>query len=269
MEKSCEEGKVKCRKLSSLFLISFSILLAINAVFAMPTVFLPPNKTLAIPDGVKLHLGDYYVQSVGTPIHLVKWLSSNWINYTVDGAGTQTIYYPTTPETVYIDTVHHGIGDGWTYAASIISVTAATGQVQIDFNTVSATPTVPGPQTSSNFDVLFKVSKNGKPVENCQITISTTTYQEYVGEYQTDRQGEATFYLAVGTYDYHAKFEGKTLSGTFQHIEEETITIDFGTGQTTQTPVLDRAQLIRIGVGVIVIIGAVFAITAVTKKKRW
>jgi len=259
---------VKCGK-SVWLLLSFLILwLTVNTVSAMPTVFLPPNKTLAIPDGVKLHLGDYYVQSVGTAIHITKWLSSNWINYTVDGAGTQNIYYPSTPEAVYIDTVHHGIGDGWTYSSSIISVTVATSAVQIDFNTVSTPPIVPPPQTSSNFDVLFKVSMNGKPVLNCQIRISTTTYQEYVGTYMTDELGKATAYLPVGTYDYHATYQQKAVSGTFQHIQEETIEVDLGTGQITQIPALDRTQLTRIGVGLIVVVGAVFAITFIAKK-RW
>lgn len=42
------------------FLIAaFLAVLTINAVSATHTIFLPPNKTLAIPDGVKLHLGDY------------------------------------------------------------------------------------------------------------------------------------------------------------------------------------------------------------------
>ena len=258
---------MKCRKFVLLLLSFHALLLTVNAVSAMPTVFLPPNKTLAIPDGVKLHLGDYYVQSVGTPIHITKWLTSNWINYTVDGAGTQTIYYPTTPEAVYIDTVHHGIGDGWTYAANVISVTVATSAVQIDFNT--EIPYVPNtPQTSSNFDVLFKVLMNGKAVENCQIRISTTSYQEYVGTYMTDAEGEATAYLSVGTYDYRATYQQKAVSGTFQHIQEETIELDLGTGQITQTPALDRTQLTRIGVGLIVVVGAVFAITFIAKK-RW
>lgn len=259
---------MKCRKSKWLLLSFLALCLTVNAVSALPTVFLPPNKTLAIPDGVKLHLGDYYVQSVGTPIHIQKWFSSNWINYTVDGAGTQTIYYPTTPEAVYIDTVHHGIGDGWTYSSSVISVTVATSAVQIDFNTGSSyVPSVP--QTSSNELVLFKVTMNGAPLENCQIRISTTSYQDYVGTYMTDETGRATAYLPVGTYDYSASYQEKRVSGTFQHIQEETIELDFGTGQVTQIPALDRTQLTRIGVGLIVVVGAVFAITFIAKNRRW
>ena len=233
-------------------------------------MFLPPNKTLAIPDGTKLHLGNTYIQSVGTPVHITKWFSSNWVNYTVDGAGTQTVYNGTDPSCAYIDGINKTVGDGWTTASGVVTVTAALSTVEIEWAAPSTLVIPPNPpQTSSNQLVLFKVTLNSKPVEGCQIRISTTTYQEYVGTYMTDQQGEATAYLAVGTYDYHVTYQQKAVSGTFQHIEEETITLDLGTGQVTQTPALDRTQILRIGVGLLVIVGGVFAIFTVTKKKRW
>jgi hypothetical protein len=135
---------------------------------------------------------------------------------------------------------------------------------------IPATGTVPTPGSgTSSLSVLFKVAMNGKPVENCQIRISTSTYQDYVGTYMTDAQGKATAYLPVGTYDYSASYQQKRVSGTFQHIEEETIELDLGTGQITQIPALDRTQVTKIGIALIVVVGAVFAIVTVTKKKRW
>ena len=261
---------MKCGNFVLLLLSFLALLLTVNAVSAMPTVFLPPNKTLAIPDGVKLHLGDTYVQSVGSAIHIEKWFSSNWVNYTVDGASTQTIYNGTDPTFVIIDGVNKTVGDGWTTVSGLMTVIASSS-VQIEW-AVPSTPVTPSdpyhPQTSSNQLVLFKVTMNGKPVENCQIRISTSTYQEYVGTYMTDADGKATAYLSVGTYDYSATYKEKRVSGTFQHIQEETIELDLGTGQITQIPALDRTQLTRIGVGLIVVVGAVFAITFIAKKRR-
>lgn len=140
--------------------------------------------------------------------------------------------------------------------------------------TISTTPSSSDespPQTSSSQTVLFKVTMNGIALENCQIRISTTTYQDYVGTYMTDAQGKATAYLAVGTYDYSASYQQKRVSGTFQHIEEEIIELDLGTGETSQRPMpaLDRTQIMKIGVALIVVVGAVFGIVTVTKKKRW
>lgn len=126
------------------------------------------------------------------------------------------------------------------------------------------------PQTSSSQTVLFKVTMNGKPQQNCQIRISTTTYQDYVGTYMTDSNGEATVYLDVGTYDYSATYQQKRVSGSFQHIEEETIELDLGTGETSQRsmPGLDRTQVTKIGVGLIAVVAAVFAVTFIAKKRR-
>ena len=162
--------------------------------------------------------------------------------------------------------------------APVFSVTYREWIVSSEFTvnsewSISTTPSSTDespPQTSSSQTVLFKVTLNGKPIQNCQIRISTTTYQDYVGTYMTNEMGKATAYLAVGTYDYSATYQEKRVTGTFQHIQEEIIELDLGTGETTQKPIpaLDKTQLIKIGIGLIVVVGAVFAIVTVAKKRR-
>jgi len=243
----------------------------ISSVHAMPTIRFPTDKTVAIPNGMKVHFGDAWVSTTSTAIHIQAFFEDNWFNYTVDNAGTQQIYNGTEPDVVWLDGTHHAENDGWTYISSTITIIAATSQAQLYWNPTYTPPYTP-PQTYGNpFEVLFKVFNGKDKINNCEIRIIRTAYKEFVETVITDTNGEATAYLQPDTYDYTAKWIGKSVTGSFVHGEQQTITINFASGQTEVKKGIDRAFVLRLGIGAVVIIGVVLAVTSITKggRRKW
>ena len=238
----------------------------------MPQIRFP--STIVIPSGMKVHFGSQWVSTSGSAMHIQEFFISNWFNYTVDNAGTQNIYNDTQPDLVLIDGVERPITNGWNYAADTITVTGATSSCRIEW-IVPSTPSTPpiwSPpqgQTSNTLKVLFKTKVGKTPAPQVEITVYEAAYNTYQDRYITDDNGEALASLPAGSYNWAANYRGAKMTGSFFHVEAQTVTIDFGSGTSQVGPTLDRAQLLKIGVGAIVVIGAVFAIVTVTKNKRF
>jgi hypothetical protein len=222
-------------KRTVLFVTLFSCLSLAPLAEALPSVVFPPDKTVSVPEGLKVHFGDVWILSTGTAIHVTEWFVSNWLNYTVDGSGTQQIYYSAQPEAVYIDGSHYGINNGWTYSSNIITVSTAASFVSIDWAS-SPSPTEPNPpQTGlTTFWVVFMTYDAAREkLPGVEIRVYTTVYQDYVGTYITDERGRADVFLAPASYDWTADYRGDKLTGSFLHVQSETVHIYFGTGETS------------------------------------
>lgn len=116
------------RTITSVFL--FLLLVSIVAVPCFAPVHVPPGGTITVAAGATLHSSDgSWISTTGTAIHISSYYDNGWFSYTVDGAGTQQLYNATKPITVVIDGTTRSIGDGWTQALSIISITSATTSV--------------------------------------------------------------------------------------------------------------------------------------------
>jgi hypothetical protein len=210
-----------------LFLLLFPLFLLSALPFASAFDVNFPDKTVAIPNGMKVHLGDVWLESIGTIMYVTKYFVDDWLNYTVDSSGTQEIYYTSEPIAAYVDGSHHAKGDGWTYTSNVITVTVATSQVSLNFATATTIENPSIPQTAWPQNVHFKATLNAKPVEGCQIRVYTKTYNEYRMTLMTNAKGEALGTLEPGEYHWTAEYKQLKQSGDFIHIEEETIPIDF------------------------------------------
>jgi len=133
------------RLVSVLFLAFFLAYAFMFPSVSCSTVQVPSGTLLCVPSGVKLHLGSNYVSSTSTPMRISAWQSNNWVNYTVDNAGTQEIFNSTIsptikPTTVIIDGSVQAEGAGWTYVGGVTTVSMALGSVAIHY----AVPVVTG-----------------------------------------------------------------------------------------------------------------------------
>jgi len=132
-------------------------------------------------------------------------------------------------------------------------------------------PSGPGPsglQISSSQNVLFKVTVGKNPAVSAEIRVYDAAYNQLQDTYITEDNGEVLAYLQPGGYNWVAKYRGAQLTGSFFHVEAETVKINFATGESTIMPTLDRPQLLKIGIAAFVLIGAVATIASVTKGKR-
>ncbi len=256
----------------ALLTISFLLLGVIPfASASLPQVKLPSGFTLSVPAGVKAHLGDKWVYPQTVSMTITQWNVSNWINYTVPGAGVQQVYYGTQPTAVYIDGSHHAVGDGWTYVADIATVTVAASAVCLYYATLSGPgspspgPTI-GPQIGSSQAVHFIVSMDNLAVQNCQVKLYLNATGEYLQSGMTDSAGTVDFSLHSGVYHYEALYRDKKVMGDWMHIEEDTIRIVFNGTGPSGISYLDKSRVPMYAAGAVIIVVAVFAVFAVKKK---
>ena len=246
------------------FLIVLSLLFLPFQVFAVDWQ-LPEDLTVSIVDGMTWHLGDYYIGTSGTDIHVETWMVNDWVTYTVDGSGSQTIYYGSEPSKVFIDEVKKDSYDGWSYSSGVTTITGATSKVSLFFGS-SAPPSTPPsdpsiPQPSAK-EVIFKVTVAGEPCEGCMIEVYELPYEDYRGVCFTDFKGSANMSLDFGEYRYVAEYEGMSKNDTFLHIEPETILIEF-----PKKPFTFKTNVWKLLIGVVVIAVAVLAINKIRTKR--
>lgn len=124
----------KHKTLAFLAILLFSLL--ISQAYAWDWEF-PEGLTVVVPDGMTWHFGDSWVNTTGTPMYITGWRISSWINYTVDGAGTQFIGRSPSnrPNLVYLDGVLKSEGDGWTYT-NPLNITGATSSAWVSYGVI-------------------------------------------------------------------------------------------------------------------------------------
>jgi len=103
-------------------LILLAVFLSVAIVQAYASHNFPSGKTVRIRNGLKAHFGDEWISTTGTDVHVSSWFTNNWLNYTVDVAGSQQVYNGSKPTTVLIDGTPKTEGDGWTYTAGIVTL---------------------------------------------------------------------------------------------------------------------------------------------------
>jgi hypothetical protein len=108
---------------AEIFLAVFLVLAFVGQAYA--ATYRLPHQT-RIRNGLKVHFGDCWINTTGTDIHITAWFVNDWMNYTVDGAGTQEIFKGAKPERVYIDGVNTTEGNGWTFNEGTITLTSCT-----------------------------------------------------------------------------------------------------------------------------------------------
>lgn len=95
------------------------------------TSLLPLSFTTLYRDtSTRWHFNSYWLTTT-TDMNVTAWFTDNWLNYTVDGAGTQEIHNGTKPMTVYFDDVEQTEGDTWSYADGTVTVTTSATEVAI------------------------------------------------------------------------------------------------------------------------------------------
>jgi hypothetical protein len=153
----------------SLFLLPF-------CTAASPDVQIP--FTLVIPAGLKVHFGDQWVSTTSTDMHITSWFSSSWVNYTVDGPGTQEICQGTRPGQVWVDGVQKTTS-GWTYSGTTSTVNSAVSSVAIYWgNLVPTAGTLAASIATGFFDSPFVLSviindDNGNTdFKNCSLDVN-------------------------------------------------------------------------------------------------
>ena len=189
---------MNCRRLVSVLFLAFFLVI----VFVLPsascsTVQVPSGMTLCVPKNVKLHLGSNYVSSTSTPMRISAWQSNNWVNYTVDNAGTQEVYNSTIspiikPTTVIIDGSVQAEGVGWTYSGGVTTVTMALGSVAIHY----AVPVVTGSPAIGGGGYVPPVVPS-QPANASQATIRVASgvggsTLPSVGDYVLDKNSSVT-----------------------------------------------------------------------------
>ena len=102
-----------------MFLTVFLVLAFIQTTNAI-TYHLPKNTV--IRDGLKVHFGDYWISTSGTPIIITTYFTDNWLNYTCN-AGTQLVHNGTKPQAVYFNDVNQTEGDTWNYVDGTVTLT--------------------------------------------------------------------------------------------------------------------------------------------------
>jgi hypothetical protein len=156
----------------------------------------------------------------------------------------------------------------YTFNAYVNNTLGDEGSASVTF-TVAIAPYTPGPaQSSSSQNVLFKVTVGKSPAVSAEIRVYDAAYNQLQDTYITEDNGEVLAYLQPGGYNWVAKYRGATLSGSFFHVEDQTVKINFATGESIVMPTLDRPQLLKIGIAAIVLIGFVAVVASVTKGKR-
>ena len=86
---------------------------------------------------MKVHLGNEWISTSGTPVTINAWFVDNWVNYTTTGSSTQQVYNGSKPKTVYLDGVPKPAGSGWTYSSGIITITGAVASVALSWLTIA------------------------------------------------------------------------------------------------------------------------------------
>lgn len=134
-----------------LFMVFLTVFLALaftNTVAANFKVHFPPDKTVGIRDGMKVHFGDTWVYPQGTSMTITVWFISDWLNYTVT-AGTQQIHNGTKPSHVYFDNVLQIEDDTWSYSGGTVTVSTSSTAVGILWGGGDTPPTYGSISSSS------------------------------------------------------------------------------------------------------------------------
>lgn len=215
-----------CTHKNIIFLLAFVLFIfMLNEGQGSPDYNFP--ITVIIPNGLKVHFGDYWISTSGTSIYIHTWFVSDWLTYTVDTSGIQEIYNGSKPSMVFVDEVRKEENDLWSYSSGIVTVTGALSIVSLCWaKEISGTDTDGIEEISSNL-VLFIVTVAGDPAVNCRIRIYALPDDYYRGCLITDERGEARTYLGFGEYRYEAEFEGMTKQGSFLHYGYQEIPVNF------------------------------------------
>ena len=239
-----------------------------------PSVRFPSGHAVSIAADHAVFFGTVKITTVSTAMHITVFLEDNWFNYTVDQIGTQTFYNGTKPDLVLIDGNQRTETNGWTSASSAITVTDAHSSCSLQW--MSSTPIRPtdpespgGPQTSNSLKVLFKTVMGKNPAPQVEITVYEAAYNTYQDRYITDDNGEYLAYLPAGSYNWAANYRGTKLTGSFFHVEPQTVTIDFASRQSLIAPSLDRTQILKIVIAAVVVLAAILVMVTITKKSRF
>lgn len=141
-----------------MIIIGLSVALVVGSVQAISVKRVPGSGRVAVARvGVKAHLSNGWFLASGINVSLRGWQESNWINYTVEGAGTQLINVSDFPSMVILQGVNRGVGDGWTYANGAVNVTGATASAALKFGGQSPI----GPPFTTITLVSFTVAASG------------------------------------------------------------------------------------------------------------
>jgi hypothetical protein len=103
---------------------------------------------------------NYYLQKTEG----YNYKTSNWLNYTITGIGTQTLDYSQvyssnhSNTTVYLDDVARQQGDGWNWANFGITITGATSKVSIHNESIDFLPPRNAPHLEPSNIIFFVAS---------------------------------------------------------------------------------------------------------------
>jgi len=141
--------KKKVHMKLTLFLTVFLALAFIQTANAI-TYHLPKNTV--IRNGLKVHFGDDWISTSGTPITVTAYFEANWLNYT-SNAGTQQIHNGTKPTAVYFDGVNQTEGTTWSYAGGTVTTSPSSTNVAIYWGTITEPeePDVPATPSYQSF----------------------------------------------------------------------------------------------------------------------
>ena len=133
------------------------------------------------------------------------------------------------------------------------SILTLTNNAVITVTYTESGSDVPHDIGTTQYTVKFVVKANDKPCENCQIQIYTSDYGDFVTKQMTDQDGKASISLAPGEYEYRASWMKSTTNGSWVHIEDTIIKLDFSSSVDVEKP----ASAIRVLIGSCVLVAAV------------
>lgn len=244
-----------------LFLAAFFLVAPVLAVYHFPT-------DINLVGNVTYHFGDEYFSTTSSYATITAWFVDNWVNYTVSGAGTQTIYNGSKPLYVLIDGTQSTETNGWTYAGGVVTVTSATYAVCMSFDSVSVSPAVDTGTggTGGSYQLIWIILLNGNMVDGADIKLIDAAYGWYVAELSTV-DGQASQDLPSGTYNYTVTWKEFEVKGTLIHDCDETVSVDLATKHVSVS--WHVGERIKVGLVVLTIfIGGVLIYGQVKKSGR-
>jgi hypothetical protein len=240
---------------------------------AIPATLPPPPATspegvfhfptdINLIGGVTFHFGHEWFSTTSQYATITGWFVNNWVNYTVPGAGTQTIYNGTKPTVVYINGISHVEGDGWSYASGAVTVIAATSSGWLYFGVYNGPRKTP----QDYYLISWVVTLKGTPVSGARVMLYDAAYGWIMGQADTDK-GVAEQSMPLGTYNYTISYQKYKINGTLIHTGDETVAVDLATGTARVVGALGERVKILV-IAIVIIVGCVLIFGVVKKSGR-